>query len=136
MLFGENNFNADYEEEQKRMQNSHNEEDVIDRREEQMFEEHSSLEDTTHLELPPLQDTVVTELDEESDMVIQPSTFNVGKDTVRKISNDGLSKPKTLVRRLDFRMAGPRDRGFSAIASITALVALGGIIVFYLLLKV
>lgn len=131
MLFGENNFNADYEEEQKRMQNSHNEEDVIDRK-----EEHSSLEDTTHLELPPLQDTVVTELDDDSDMVIQPSTFNVGKDTVRKISVDGLSKPKTLVRRLDFRMTGPRDRGFSAIASITALVALGGIIVFYLLLKV
>lgn len=136
MLFGENNFNADYEDEQKEAQNSYKEEDVIDRKEEPSVEEQSSLEDTTHLELPSLQNTVVTELDENSDMVIQPSTFNIGKDTVRKISNDGLSKPKTLVRRLDFRMTGPRDRGFSAIASITALVALGGIIVFYLLLKV
>lgn len=136
MLFEENNFNAGFEDERRRMQKPLPEEDVIDREEELEEKNTNALENTTHLELPTLQKQVVKELDEDEEMIINPYNFNVGKDTVKMINTNGLNKPKTLVRRPNFRMPVPGDQGFSAIAAITTLVAVGGIIVFYLLLKV
>lgn len=121
MLFEENNFNANFEDDMRKEETSRE----------------ASVEEKPLVEIKQLEEPVVKEFDEDENIVINRSGFNVGKETVRALNNGSLNRPKTLVRKpINFRMPGYNDKGFSAIAILTALIAISGIVVFYLMLKI